>query len=627
MPVALRWILALGPLNPIAVRLVQNGSRRTRHMYIRSAYLAVLIVVLLWSLLINTQHGAMSYRDLAHAGALSFTWIAYLQIGLICVLAPVFMAGAIAQEANPKTWEVLLTTPMSAAQIVLGNLLGRLFFILALLVSSLPLFALTQYFGGVPGRSIFISYAIAACAALLVGTIAVALSVSRLAGQRAVFAFYISVISYLIITIALDYWFRAGLKGAGPDGRGVTWMTALNPFLALNAVLDPAGYPRAEPGPGSGGLRSWFLEAPVMTWCLGSALLSLGLLMVSTATVRLGGPAVLTGGSGESARVPWYRRIFGLGRAGAEYRPPRAVWSNPIAWREAAARNSTLGRMVARWTFIGVGGLWGVGLIAAYHGGAMTPQEFQLALLATVLGGLVVTTLVAINMSATAVSREREDGTLDLLLTTPITPSSYLTGKLRGLIAYLLPMLAVPLGTLALAGVYVGVGGFDAPGGVMVTYRPLTTAMAPINIPMVLPEAALVAPLVVIPFMAFCVMVGLQWSLKSRGTISGVVAAVGVVGVISGIVGLCGWKAGEGLPILGPVLAALSPASVLYALIHPADAMEKTVASSGDLTAARLALFVGALISAAVYLFVVYGLHASMVRSFDMTVRKLAGVR
>lgn len=626
MPVALRWLLALGPLNPIAVRLVQNGSRRMRHMYIRSGYLAVLIVVLLWSLLINTQHGAMSYRDLAHAGALSFTGIAYLQIALICILAPVFMAGAIAQEANPKTWEVLLTTPMSAAQIVLGNLLGRLFFILALLVSSLPLFALTQYFGGVPGRSIFISYAIAGCAALLVGTIAVALSVSRLAGQRAVFAFYISVISYLIVTIALDYWFRNIGAGAG-GGRGVTWMTAINPFLALNAVLDPAGYPRAEPGPGTGMLESWFLQSPVATWCFGSIALSLILLTVSTATVRLGGLAVLTSGMGESTKVPWYRRMFGLGRAGSEYRPPRAVWTNPIAWREAAARNSTLGRMFARWSFIALGGLWGVGLIAFFHGGRMSPQDFQLALLATVIGGLVVITLVAINMSATAVSREREDGTLDLLLTTPLTPSNYLSGKMRGLIAYLLPMLAVPLGTLALAGIYVGLGGFGNAERVMVTSRPMAAGVPAMQVPMVLPEAGLIALLVVIPFIAFCVMIGLQWSLKSKGTISSVVAAVGVVGVISGIVGMCGWKAGEGIPFLGPVISALSPASVMYSLIHPADGMESTVANTGDLISARTALFIGALISAAIYLFIVYGLHASMVRTFDMTVRKLAGVK
>jgi ABC-type transport system involved in multi-copper enzyme maturation permease subunit len=135
MPPILRWFLRLAPINPITVRLVQNGSRRVRHLYIRAGYLAALILVLLWTLLAPGSSGAMSYSQLAQAGATSFAWVAYLQIGLICVLAPVFMAGAIAQEASPQTWEVLLTTPLSALQIVLGNLSGRLFFILALLVS------------------------------------------------------------------------------------------------------------------------------------------------------------------------------------------------------------------------------------------------------------------------------------------------------------------------------------------------------------------------------------------------------------------------------------------------------------------------------------------------------------
>ena len=68
MPVFLRWFLNLSVLNPIAVRLVQNGSRRTRHLYIRSAYLAVLIIALLWLLIIKTNSGGpLGYRELASA--------------------------------------------------------------------------------------------------------------------------------------------------------------------------------------------------------------------------------------------------------------------------------------------------------------------------------------------------------------------------------------------------------------------------------------------------------------------------------------------------------------------------------------------------------------------------------
>lgn len=618
MPVFLRWLLDLGPTNPITVRLIGNGSRRPKHMYIRTAYLGALILVLLWSLL-TIGTGGLSYRALAQAGAASFTYTAYLQIGLICILAPVFMAGAIAQEASPRTWEVLLTTPLTALQIVLGNLLGRLFFILALLFASLPLFALTQYFGGVPGSAILTSYLVAACLALLVGAVAIALAVSRLAGKRAVFAFYVAVVTYLAVTAGVDAYLRQIGAGQGPVGQGVTWMTALNPFLSLHALLNPTTYPTAIAGTHSGA-ASWLLEHPVRTWCVGSAGVSLLLVLLSTFTVRTGGLGALTS---DQSGVPWYRRLLGFGAAGAEHRAPRAVWQNPIAWREAAARNATLGRALGRWAFILAGAAFGVLLVILYHTASMNHDEFRLALAATVGGELVVVTLVAMNQSATSVSREREDGTLDLLLTTPITASAYLWGKLRGLVASMLPMLAVPMGTLAIAGLYVLFDGLGRKGGVLV---PSGGAGVP-PMPVLLPEAALVVPAVVLPFTAFCCMIGMQWSLKSRGTLGSVVATVGLVGVVSGIVGLCAWKAGPEIAVVGPGVSALSPATLLYSVISPGQAMAGTLFGGGGLSAARSGLFVGSLISGAIYLAVVYGVHANMVRTFDTTVRKLAGGR
>ncbi len=532
MPVALRWLLRLGPLNPIAVRLVQGGSRRRRHLYIRAIYLGVLILTLLYLLMTNVGVGNLNTRSLAQAAAASFALVSYLQIGLICLLAPVFMAGAIAQESNPRTWDIMLTSPLSAGEIVLGNLFGRLFFILALLFSSMPLFALTQLFGGVPGATIFMSYLLAACAALFVGALAIALSVSRLVGKRAVFAFYVGVVSFLAVTWAIDA--LAGTPGS------VSYMTAINPFLALRALLNPTGYRYYEAGSNIG-IAAWFLESPVATFCLLSGGLSVLLMGASTITVRLGGIAGL-GGEGGRGGVPWYRKMFGLGAKGGEHRAPKKVWNNPIAWREAAARNATLGRMAARWSFIVIGAVWGVAIVVYFHTNAATmgPDAFRNVVLYTVVGELIVVTLVALNMSATAVAREREDGTLDLLLTTPITPAAYLGGKVRGMIAYLLPLLAVPIGTLLVAGLYVlGVqaGAITHAGGAMVKCGPFTNnfnVTTTIEVPAVLPEAGIVLAIVTLPFIAFCCMVGLMWSLKSKGSIGSVVATVGVVGVVAG---------------------------------------------------------------------------------------------
>jgi len=620
MPIFLRWLLRLGPMNPIAVRLVQNASRRNKHLYVRSAYLAVLILVLLWAMLGNTPGGNVSYRELASAGATSFAWIAYLQVGLICILSPVFMAGAIAQEANPKTWDILLTTPMSKLEIVLGNLLGRLFFVLALLFASLPLFALTQFFGGVPGKSIIASYIVSAGAAILVGAIAISLSVSRLVGQRAVFTFYVSVVTYIATTIAIDAWLSSRGFGMGTSGEGVTWLTALNPFLAIRSLLSPTAYPSADPAAFSG-LKGFMLATPAVAWSTFSIALSALLVGASTLTVRTGGlKQVANGTSG----IPWYRRLFKFGAVDIEHRPPRTVWSNPIAWREAASRNATFARIVMRWSFVGLGALTALLVVVFYHMGKLNTADFQFIIKSLAFTEVFLIALVAVNMAATAVAGEREDGTLDLILTTPITPKMYLAGKLRGLVSYLLPLIAVPVFTVGIAGLYALTNGLGNPK--LAAYTHTIPGGGSVQVPVILPEAGLLAAILLIPFIAFCVMIGLHWSLKSKGTLSSVVGTVAVVFIVSGILGLCGWASGADMPIIGPALVALSPASLLDALVSPVTRLDDTVnASPTGLTTARTAMAIGTLVSAAIYIAIVYAVLTALVRNFDFTVRKLAG--
>ncbi len=620
MPIFLRWLFRLGPMNPIAVRLVQNASRRSKHLYVRSAYLAVLILVLLWAMLGNTPGGNVSYRELASAGATSFAWIAYLQVGLICILSPVFMAGAIAQEANPKTWDILLTTPMSKLEIVLGNLLGRLFFVLALLFASLPLFALTQFFGGVPGKSIIASYIVSAGAAVLVGAIAISLSVSRLVGQRAVFTFYVSVVTYIATTIAIDAWLSSRGFGAGTSGNGVTWLTSLNPFLAIRSLLSPTSYPSADPS-AYAGLKGFMLATPATAWSTFSLLISVVLVGASTLTVRTGGLRQVANGS---SGIPWYRRLFKLGAVDTEHRPPRNVWSNPIAWREAASRNATFTRILARWSFVGLGALTAIAVVLMYHTGALNTADFQFIIKSLVFTEVFLIALVAVNMSATAVAGEREDGTLDLILTTPITPKMYLAGKLRGLVSYLLPLIAVPVFTIGIAGLYALLGGLGNDKLASLAHK--IPGGRTIEVPVVLPEAGLIAGVLLVPFIAFCVMIGLHWSLKSKGTLSSVVSTVAVVFITSGILGLCGWASGSDMPVIGPAIATLSPASLLDAMVTPVSRLDETVNSSANgLYSARVSMGIGVLISAGIYIAIVYAVLTALVRNFDFTVRKLAG--
>ncbi|MGI9014717.1 MAG: ABC transporter permease subunit [Phycisphaerales bacterium] len=628
MPAILNWFLRLLPTNPICMRLVQGGSRRMRHLYIRSGYLLILMIVLFMLMLAGA--GAGTFSDLATKGAQAFEFVSHLQLGLICLLTPVFMAGAIAQEANPRTWDILLTTPMNNLQIVLGNMFGRLFFILALLFSTLPLFVAIQYFGGVPGESIFRSYMIAAASATIVAAIAVTLSVTRTAGRRAVFIFYITVVIYLFATYAWDVAIRQPM-GVGSNARLTTWLTPLNPFLAMEVLLRSNTY---APHDFTGAQASWLWELwyakPIAAFMWLSLGISVLLITLSTLRLRIIGAKVGT--------VPWYRRLFRLGAKGANERPARTVSANPIAWRESVARGANMSAIIIRWGFAALGLLIAIVLITLFHSGQLgsiagdategvrqaTAANFRTALAVILAAEIILIGLTALNTSATAVSREREDGTLDILLTTPIQPGPYLYGKLRGLIQFLLPMLCVPIGTVAMVAVYVLAQGLGNPVAVD---APTSVQGTTIILPVIFPEGAIALPLVLIPFIAFCVMVGLQWSIKSKGTIGSVIAAVGIVIAVAGIIGLCGAYAGQQLGILGPILNAFNPVNTVVSIVSPASIMEHALADARGQRAAgpRITLLVSSAVAAAVYILIVYGMHTNMKRTFHMTVRKLAG--
>ncbi|MFK7961609.1 MAG: ABC transporter permease subunit [Phycisphaerales bacterium] len=619
MPALINWLLRLIPTNPIVMRLVHVGSRQMRHLYIRSGYLAVLIVVLLYVLIGPGQSSSLSLRELASAGANMFQGVSFLQIGLICLLTPVFMAGAIAQEANPKTWEIMLTTPLNNLQIVLGNLFGRLFFVLALLLSSLPLFVMIQYFGGVRGESIIVSYVVSGASALLVAAIAVTLSVTRTAGKRAVFIFYISVVMYLFVTAALDQLFSEQRPGS-VTAHLTSIMTPLNPFLALRSMLDSNAYTPKT--------REYFDTQPgwlVLTWmsrpvavyswlCFG-----LSFIMIAFSTLRLRVIGAKVGS------VPWYRKMFGLGAKGATEREARVVGHNPIVWRESVARGRTLAAMLGRWGFMTLGILIGLLVLVLFHVGQLSGPDFQVTMIAVLAAEVVIIVLAALNMSATAVSREREDGSLDIILTTPIQPGPYLRGKLVGLMQYLIPMMIVPVVTLGLAAGYIMLGGL---GNDEVSQAVVLPGGGTISVPVVLPEGAIALPLLLVPFVAFCVMVGLHWSIKSKGTIGSVIAAVGILVVVLGVVSLCGNVSSKQMGAPGVVIASASPVNLVMLIANPDDTnggMFRALRQSQQ--GGRMALLIGAAIFAVVYSAISAGMHAGMKKSFMMTVRRLAGTR
>src|SRR4029078_11151490 len=88
--------------------------------------------------------------------------------------------------------------------IVLGSLMSRLFFVIALLISGIPVFSVTQIFGGVAINAIVLSFAIAAATAFVTASIAMAIATFKVGTRRTIFSFYLFIVLSLVGGFLLD---------------------------------------------------------------------------------------------------------------------------------------------------------------------------------------------------------------------------------------------------------------------------------------------------------------------------------------------------------------------------------------------------------------------------------------
>jgi ABC-type transport system involved in multi-copper enzyme maturation permease subunit len=590
-------------MNPIAVRLVGAASRRQRDFFIRTGFVTLLATVLLLGLLGVLSTGRLSLRDLAAGSAQIFAFLSVVELLLICLLTPIFMAGAVSKEAEPRTWDIMLTTPLSAFQIVVGYLFGRLFFIATLLLSALPFMIITQFFGGVQGETILLTQLIAFCLALLIGSIAVATSVTRTVGRKAVVTLFVFTVCYLASTWVVDHLLRVPIT-TGAQETFTTVLTSSNPLLVLEALLSPATYVIPE----SSSL-TWPLNLaithPVATWCTMTCVLSFCLLVWSALQVRT---------LGDRSKK---KTIFT--RSAQTPTNPKLVTGNPIAWRERVTRHRNISSLFGRWGFTAIGVL--IVLVTTTLFATRTwDANFYRAVIITVVGAeIIIVILAAIYVSASSITKEREDGSLDLLLTTSLTPKTYLSGKLRGIVIHLLPMVLTPIITLYSMAFAALLGGAHA----IVSDTPVGMQAGEVQIPLVLAFPAFAFPFVLIPFLTFCITLGLQWSLRSKGSIRAVASTLCMMLVISFGLGGCMTPAGS-FGFGGALIAALSPVPYVVAISSSAKGLLPNLFQGGVLQA-NMVLFLSAVLAGTIWSLVSWGLLRSIANSFVITVRRLSG--
>jgi hypothetical protein len=247
-------------------------------------------------------------------------------------------------------------------------------------------------------------------------------------------------------------------------------------------------------------------------------------------------------------------------------------------------------------------------LNVAYPQSRLSERATRQFLLGAVMIELAVILLILTQSAASTVTREKEDGTLDLLLSTPITSRYYVWGKLRGLVSFVLPLVAVPIVSVVIFVVH------D-----MFRSTPWAAHALPWT---VFPEAILILPATLIMVCAFAAILGMQMSLRCRKTVVAVMSSVGIVAGVCGGLWVCGINAaGSSIGAPGLIVGCFSPFTLMAVLVNPTDVAPDTF-QSGDSAEGRLLVFIFGWAAAALYAFVVWGMYKSMVRNFDMTIRK-----
>jgi ABC-type transport system involved in multi-copper enzyme maturation permease subunit len=310
------------------------------------------------------------------------------QYVLASLMAPSFAAGAITGEKERKTYEMLLASPLRPAAIVLGKLVAALAHLAVLIFSSLPIVMLCLPLGGVSFYEVLAAYLGLLVSVVTFGMISIACSsyFKRTAASL--------VVSYLLILpLALTgvlLWYSLSNVGAARLWLTITLLPGIGGAICVVLFLNTRARLLHPPDMGSDAKEVIDLEQEAKE--------AVGLVI-------------------QPHQFP--DRLFAPAKRDALL--PDGC--NPVYDKEVRSEIFSQGTLMLR-LVIQISMLLAIPLMAVclYIKPEFAPWYISYVIVFNMLVGPV--------FSAGSVTSERERQTLDLLLTTPISPWQILWGKL-----------------------------------------------------------------------------------------------------------------------------------------------------------------------------------------------------
>lgn len=392
--------LGLGPV--FAYEWI-TSTRRWQGYALRSSFVLALLVALtvVWR---GRMRGLdeTSLRDLARLGESFYLGVTGTQLTLVLLAAPAATAGAICLDRARGTLAHLLVTDLTDREIVLGKLAARLVPVLGLVGGTLPVLAILTLMGGVDPDALLAATAVTLGVAALGCGLALAFSLwagkthEALLGTYAVWGLWLLAVPILTRLNGVT-----GLSLPVPPRESDPFYLAFAPYWY----------------PGRVGWNEYlgFLGA---TWAASALIAAAAVVRLRPVALRDGGPR-----PGLSPRVA--RRAAELARALDPTRrlPGPSLDGNPVFWREWHRNRPS------PWARAVVGGY--VMLAAAFSVLAVASGSWMLAVFVNGLQVSVGLLILGVTAS-TSLAEERVRGSLDVLMTTPMTTRQIVFGKWLG---------------------------------------------------------------------------------------------------------------------------------------------------------------------------------------------------
>jgi ABC-type transport system involved in multi-copper enzyme maturation permease subunit len=248
------WLLGLGLLlrrgllklfGPVFFYEVLRGSRRRVHLA-RTTYAVILLVAISYPFLLRQELDLTdsSLQGQAEMAEFLFRVFFFLQLGLICLLTPVMVAGAISSEKEQRTLEFMLATDLRSREIILGKLAGRLANMTLFLLAGIPIIALMQLLGGVDPGLMFVGFAATGLTFISLAAVSIWHSTLLKRTRDAIITTFLSVGGYLVLSglaqllsmTAFAHW-SVGFGGKSIDGNDlIEAVGAGNIFIQIGTI-------------------------------------------------------------------------------------------------------------------------------------------------------------------------------------------------------------------------------------------------------------------------------------------------------------------------------------------------------------------------------------------------------